>query len=76
MPLYVPAIGLLQSGAPIQSISSLIVLPLQVTAGAVIAVPAVPDGATLLQVSTEAIANLPQFAVLELPPQFAVTVTE
>jgi len=76
MPLYVPAIGLLQFGASIQSISLLIVVPLQATAGAVIAVPAVPDEATLLQVSTEAITNLPQLAVLELPPQFAVAVTE
>ena len=51
---------------------------MQVTAGGVIAVPAVPDGATLLQASTEAvIVNVsPQRAVLVLPPQFAVAVTE
>jgi len=79
MPLYVPASGLLQSGALNQSRSLLIVLLIvvlvQVTVGGVIAIPAVPDVATLLQESTEAIVNVPQLAVLLLPPQLAVADT-
>lgn len=76
MPLYVPAIGLLQFGAPIQSRSLLLmVVPLQVTAGAVIAVPVVPDGGTKPQANTEATVNVPQLAVLMLPPQLAVADT-
>jgi len=53
----------------------LTVAPLQVTVGAVIAVPAVPDGGTKPQASTEDIVNLPQLAVLLLPPQLAVAST-
>jgi hypothetical protein len=76
MPLYVPAIGLLQFGAPVQSrLLLLTVEPLQITAGAVIAVPTVPAGGTVAQVSTDAIVNVPQLAVLMLPPQLAVADT-
>jgi hypothetical protein len=51
------------------------VLPSQVTVGAVIAMPAVPDDGTVAQASTEATVNVPQLAVCCLPPQFAVADT-
>jgi len=76
MPLYVPATGLLQFGAPAQSRTELgIVFPLQITVGGFIAVPAVPDVGTLSQVNTEDTVNVPQFAVLLLSPQLAVADT-
>ena len=70
-----PAAGLLQFGAPVQLRPLLTVVPLQVTVGAVIAVPAVPDDGTVAQTSTEATVNVPQLAVCCLPPQFAVADT-
>jgi len=73
--LYVPAVGLSQFGAPVQLRPLLTALPLQVTVGAVIAVPAVPDEGTPSQVSTEDTVNVPQLAVLRLPPQVAVAST-
>jgi hypothetical protein len=73
--LYVPAAGVLQFGAPVQLRPLLTVVPLQVTVGAVIAAPAVPVAGTLEQASTEATVNVPQLAVLVLPPQFAVADT-
>jgi hypothetical protein len=51
MPMYVPAAGVDQFGAPVQLRPLLTATPLQVTAGGVIAVPAVPDVGTLAQVS-------------------------
>jgi hypothetical protein len=50
-------------------------VPLQVTAGGVIAIAAIPYCGTSLQASTEATVNSPQLAVLLLPPQFAVADT-
>jgi hypothetical protein len=49
MLLYVPATGVDQFGAPVQARPLLTATPLQVTAGGVIAVPAVPDEGTLAQ---------------------------
>ena len=74
-PLYVPAAGLLQVGAPVQVRPLVTAVPLQVTAGDVIAVPNVPVEGTVAQVNTEATVNVPQVAVLLLPPQFAVADT-
>jgi len=85
-PLYVPATGLFQLGAPVQLRLLLtgvvmLLLPLQVTVGAVIAVPAVPVEGTLAQVSVyvtgAATVNVPlQVAVLPLQfPEPAYTDT-
>jgi hypothetical protein len=73
--LYVPAAGVVQFGAFFQLIPLLTAVPLQVTIGAVIAVPAMPDVGTLAQASTEATDNVPlQVAVLPLQsPEFADT---
>ena len=73
--LYVPASGVVQFGAPVQPRPPLTAMPLQVTTGAVIAVPAMPDEGTVAQESTEDIVNVPQLAVLLLPPQLAVADT-
>jgi len=57
--LYVPAAGLLQVGALVQLMLLLLtVLPLQVTVGGVIAVPAVPELGTLAQEIVDALEEL------------------
>ena len=58
MLLCVPATGLSQFGAPIQLRPPLIAVPLQVTVGAVIAVPTVPVAGTLTQTSVYVILEL------------------
>ena len=76
--LYVPVVvGLLQFGAPVQLRSLLTVVPLQVTAGGVIAVPTVPVVGTLAQASPEPTVNVPlQVAVFPLQfPELADTDT-
>jgi len=54
----VPATGLLQFGAPAQLIPLLTGVPLQVTIGTVIAVPAVPNEGTVAQASVYVIMEL------------------
>jgi len=82
--LYTPAVGLLQVGAPVQvkpvvTVDDELLLPLQVTVGAVIAVPAVDVPDTLAQESvydTASTVIVPaQSAVWLLPPQLAVAFT-
>ena len=84
--LYVPATGLLHVGTPVQlrpllTVVDVLLLPLQVTVGGVIAVPSVPEVGTLAQVSVyvtgAATVNVPlQVAVLPLQfPELADTDT-
>jgi hypothetical protein len=76
MLLYVPATGLFQFGALVQSRTVPgTVVPSQVTVGWTIAEPAVPVVVKLVQANAEATVNLPQLAVLTLPPQAAVADT-
>jgi len=56
--LYVPAAGLLQLGAPVQLRPLLTAVPLQVTVGAAIAVPAVPEVGTLAQANVYVMLGL------------------
>jgi len=53
MPLYVPISGLLQSGALVQLRPLLTAMSLQATVGGLIAVPAMPDEGTAVQVSVK-----------------------
>jgi hypothetical protein len=73
--LYVPATGLVQLNVagvqvrPVVTADDELLLPVQVTTGGVIAVPAVPDAGTLAQVSVYVTGA---GATVKVPPQVAV----